>query len=164
VNRPLPRLLPALRGLLDPPPKQHKAPVRTAERPGPACATGALGRWGERAAARHLQAKGYRVLARNHRTGIGEADLICLAPDRRTHVLVEVKTRRDDSLRPGQRPGERRPEAAITARKARKLRHLVELIARSTGRTGAPWRIDVVAVRVTGDRARIDHHERAVTG
>ena len=145
--RPLPKLFPSLRGVLDPPPAA-------------ASSTGSLGRWGERAAARHLQAKGYRVLSRNHRTGIGEADLICLAPDRRTHVLVEVKTRRDGD----EQPRQRRPEAAITAHKARKLRQLVETIARSNKRTDAPWRIDVVAVRVSPGGVEIDHHERAVTG
>jgi len=147
MSRPLPRLLPSLRGLLDPPPRA-------------AADTGSLGRWGERAAARHLQAKGYKVLSRNHATPIGEADLICLAPDRRTHVLVEVKTRRAE--RDG--GGERGPEAAITARKARKLRRLVEAIAKSTGRTEAAWRIDVIAVRATAGGNDIAHYERAVTG
>lgn len=120
----------------------------------------ALGAWGERVAARHLRRAGYRVLSRNHATPVGEADLICLAPDRRTFVLVEVKTRR-------QGPGdgdERRPEAAITARKARTLRRLVEAIARSTGRAEAPWRIDVIAVRAGAGAPRIAHYERAVTG
>ncbi|MGH7442244.1 MAG: YraN family protein, partial [bacterium] len=52
-------------------------------------ARGALGLWGEEAAARHLQAKGFRVLQRRWRTKCGELDLV--AEDRGTLVFVEVK-------------------------------------------------------------------------
>ena len=47
-----------------------------------------LGRRGERAAARLLRSQGYRVLARNARVPMGEADLVCLAPDGKTVVVV----------------------------------------------------------------------------
>ncbi|MEM0983886.1 MAG: YraN family protein [Planctomycetota bacterium] len=115
-----------------------------------------LGPWGEREAARFLKKHRYRVLDRNVRSMIGEADLLCLAPDRRTHVVVEVKTRRDTT-------GDRKPEAAITAKKSAKLRRLVETIARQRGLTDVPWRIDVVAVSVQGDQVDIRHYVAAVT-
>ena len=54
----------------------------------------ALGRRGERLAARHLRRAGYRILYRNFRArGGGEVDLVCR--DRNTNELVfaEVKTR-----------------------------------------------------------------------
>jgi putative endonuclease len=55
----------------------------------------ALGRLGEKLAAKHLQRSGYKVLYRNfrHRHG-GEVDLVCR--DRRSDelVFVEVKARR----------------------------------------------------------------------
>jgi len=52
------------------------------------------GSGGERAAGRYLRANGYRILKRNLRTPVGEVDLLCLAPDRRTIVLVEAPVRR----------------------------------------------------------------------
>src|SRR5438876_11445110 len=52
-----------------------------------------LGEEGERAAARFLEARGYRILERNYRTRRGEIDLI--AEDGRVLVFVEVKVRLD---------------------------------------------------------------------
>ena len=52
----------------------------------------ALGRWGEEAASRYLRRRGYRILARNLRTPVGEIDII--ARSRRLLLFVEVKTRR----------------------------------------------------------------------
>lgn len=87
----------------------------------------ALGRRGERLAARHLRARGFRLLARNARTARGEIDLIAF--DGATLVFVEVKTRRARSpsrlgredepplagLRPAQRARLRRLAAAWLA-------------------------------------------------
>lgn len=46
----------------------------------------------ERCAERHLVSIGHRTLARNLRVGRDEIDLLMLAPDRRTIVVVEVKS------------------------------------------------------------------------
>ena len=51
-----------------------------------------LGRWGEDAAAAFLRKRGYRILARNLRTPVGEIDIV--AGNRRLLLFVEVKTRR----------------------------------------------------------------------
>ena len=51
-----------------------------------------LGHAGERLAAEHLERRGLRIVARNHRTRWGELDLI--AADDRRIVFCEVKTRR----------------------------------------------------------------------
>lgn len=51
-----------------------------------------LGRQGEELAARHLEQRGFRIVARNYRTPIGELDII--ARDRRHLLFVEIKTRR----------------------------------------------------------------------
>lgn len=101
-----------------------------------------LGPAGERVAARRLKRSGYRVLRRNLRIPLGEADLVCLDPDRRTIVVVEVKTRRLDDAGHSQRP----PEAGITGAKRRKLIALTKVIARREGWERRPLRIDVVAV------------------
>ena len=50
-----------------------------------------LGLRGESLAADYLAGQGYRLLARNHRTPLGELDLI--ARDGPELVFVEVKTR-----------------------------------------------------------------------
>jgi putative endonuclease len=50
-----------------------------------------LGTKGEQLAARHLEARGFEVIARNFRTRFGELDLV--ARDERFLVFCEVKTR-----------------------------------------------------------------------
>ncbi len=119
----------------------------------------ALGPSGERLAARFLRRSGYKLLARNQRTGVGEADLVCLGPDRRTLVIVEVKTRLA-----GADGRAARPEDAITAHKRRKLVQVAMSIARARGWRDKPLAIDVVAIdwRESGDHA-VRHYPRAVT-
>ena len=51
----------------------------------------ARGRTGEQVAASFLSQRGYRVLAKNQRTPVGELDLVCV--DGRDLVVVEVKAR-----------------------------------------------------------------------
>ena len=52
--------------------------------------TNPIGRRGERIAARWLRKHRYRVIGRNVHVGVGEADIVCLAPDRRTLVAQAV--------------------------------------------------------------------------
>lgn len=49
------------------------------------------GHWGEDLACRHLQRQGYRIVARNLRTPLGEID--CVAQKGRELYFVEIKTR-----------------------------------------------------------------------
>jgi putative endonuclease len=109
---------------------------------------------GERAAARHLRRQGMRILARQHRSRLGEIDLIAL--DRGTVVFVEVKTRRSDAAG--------RPEEAVTPAKQRQLTRLaLEYLKRRgwLGRRSA--RFDVVAVTWPAGRAKpeITHYRNA---
>jgi putative endonuclease len=123
----------------------------------------ALGRAGERAAARLLRRSGYRILGRNVRLEIGEADLVCLAPDRATIVVVEVKTRRRGANR--SLLGEIvPPEASVHSHKRRKLGAVARALARSNGWLERPVRIDVVAVEWPSDGAKptLRHHIDAV--
>ncbi len=118
----------------------------------------AAGVVGERAAAKHLKRAGYRVLARNLDLGVGEIDLLCLAPDRATVVIVEVKARVIRADAP-------RPESSVTWHKQRKLAQLASALVKRPGFAGRPVRIDVVGVDLD-ERARravaIRHHENAV--
>src|SRR4051812_22975942 len=81
-----------------------------------------LGDAGERAAARHLTRAGYRVIGRNLRVPMGGADILALAPDGETVVVVEVKARRVAAVDAA--PGAfvaRPPEGSIPAHKREKL-------------------------------------------
>lgn len=118
-----------------------------------------LGPKGERAAARHLRRRGFRVLGRNLETRYGEADLLCEAPDGCV-VVVEVKARR---FRVNAPP----PEASVTLAKRQRLARILEHLVRANGWEGRPRRIDVVAVefvprRWLGPRAEVRHIENAV--
>jgi putative endonuclease len=124
----------------------------------------ALGRAGERAAARLLRRAGYAILGRNVRLRIGEADLVCLAPDRQTLVVVEVKTRRrgaEFSIQGEVIP----PEASVHQRKRKKLVAVTRALVRANGWEGRQLRIDVVAVEWpdAGGAPTLRHHENAVT-
>src|SRR3989442_14783327 len=90
-----------------------------------------LGEEGERAAARFLEARGYRILERNYRTRRGEIDLI--AEDGGMLVFVEVKVRLDDRFGG--------PAAAITRAKQARIARLAQqyLVWRRGG--GRPGRV-----------------------
>ncbi len=70
------------------------------------------GRTGEQVAASFLSDRGYRVLAKNQRTPLGELDLVCRSSSQ--IVIVEVKARSGDEYGTGLE--------AIGPRKARRLR------------------------------------------
>lgn len=105
----------------------------------------ALGRRGERLAAEFLAANGYRIVSRNARVPMGEADILCQTPSRDCLVVVEVKSR----IRAGEAPAQSNatpPEAAITQRKRAKLASIAAHLARANSLPAAAIRIDVIAV------------------
>src|SRR3989441_6406438 len=91
-----------------------------------------LGEEGERAAARFLEARGYRILERNYRTRRGEIDLI--AEDGRMLVFVEVKVRLDDRFGG--------PAAAITRAKQARIARLAQQYLVWRRGCGRPGRVD----------------------
>ncbi|MDR7468486.1 MAG: YraN family protein [Armatimonadota bacterium] len=107
-----------------------------------------LGRIGEDAAVRYLEARGYRIVARNFRCPLGEIDLV--AEQGGVTVFVEVKTRR--SVACGA------PVEAITPRKRRRIALLAAYYLQGARRPDAPARFDAVAVTVTpqGRVGRVD--------
>ncbi|MCA9284916.1 MAG: YraN family protein [Phycisphaerales bacterium] len=108
-----------------------------------------VGRRGERVAAQWLRRHGYRLLAANARIGRDEADLIALAPDRRTLVVVEVKstgsTRRD-------------PVARVDRRKQQRMQRLAAAALRWPGHGATVVRFDVIGVVLEGRRVRRLEH------
>ena len=116
---------------------------------------------GERLAARYLKRHRYKILERNCAIAGGEIDLVCLHPDQRAIVIVEVKTRRFDGGPSRTAPA---PEAQLHLHKRRQLVRLTQHLVRARAWGGRPVRIDLVAIDLpaTG-KPLIRHHESAVT-
>lgn len=109
----------------------------------------------EEAAARYLERRGWRILARNARRKTGEIDLVAIDPDG-VLVFVEVRARR--SYR-GE-PGAARAVASVDRRKqSRVIRAAAALLPRWPELAGRPARFDVVAVEpdAAGNPAALRH-------
>lgn len=97
-----------------------------------------LGKHAEDLACRELRRRGYEILARRHRTRLGEIDII--ARDGPTIVFIEVKARTSD------RYGG--PWEAVTWQKQDRIGRLASEYLAHRGWHDRPCRFDVVAVRV----------------
>ena len=119
-----------------------------------------LGERGETLACRHLEARGFEVVARNFRTRHGELDVVAANP--RYLVFCEGKTR---VLRGP--PGPLGPFAAIGARKRRQVRLMArEWLAGDPPLTGPrppELRFDAVGVSfdTRGRLIELEHLEAA---
>lgn len=114
------------------------------------------GQRGEQIAADHLRRKGYGIIAANWRCPRGEIDLI--ADDHGTLVIVEVRTRRSAIAGLA--------AESVTIAKQRRLINLAyayldQLDEMQTPWRG-PWRIDVVAIQISGGTSQVHHLEYAV--
>ncbi len=89
----------------------------------------------EESIATYLEKKGYRVLARQHRTSYGEIDLVCL--DDTEVVFVEVKARRSHAYG--------YPEESVSPAKVQRLARCAQAYMQ-TQNPQTYWRIDVIAV------------------
>lgn len=96
--------------------------------------------------------RGYRVVARNWRCGVGELDLVLARGD--TLVICEVKTRRGAWFGGGWE--------AVDARKRHKLRVVAEAFLQRTGAAAPSVRFDVASVWLKPDgSARVELFEDA---
>ena len=111
-----------------------------------------FGQEGESAAEQYLRDKGYRILARNLRSSVGELDLV--AEDGQVLVFVEVKARRTDAF-----------GGAIHAIHQRKQEKLIQLAAQYLARHHLKDRLcrfDVVLLQGTNAKAsHIEHIQNA---
>ena len=114
--------------------------------------TSSLGTSGEALAADHLRGLGYRILAADLRTPLGQLDLV--AQDGEALVFVEVKARAG--------VGFGLPQEAVGYQKMRKLRQLAAYYLQRHPHRG-PVRFDVVGLVVKDGRVnRLDHVKNAI--
>lgn len=112
-----------------------------------------LGDRGECAAAKYLEAQGFRILERQHRGHFGEVDLIAIDGD--TLVFVEVKTRARTSA------GD--PTEAVDLPKQRKITKSALAYLKRKAWLERRCRFDVVAILwdAGGGRPAIKHYRSA---
>ncbi len=95
-----------------------------------------LGEKGENLAVKFLRRKGYRIVATNFRSLLGEVDLVAQEGD--TTVFVEVKTRR--SIEYGV------PQESITSNKQAQILKTALIYLKKNNLGGGNYRFDVVSI------------------
>src|SRR3972149_6180850 len=113
-----------------------------------------FGDFGERVAASHLEAKGYRILERNWSCPEGELDLIA---DRGADlVFVEVRSRQGRAMGG--------PEESISGRKAAHVRAAATAYMQAHPEAPPNPRIDVVVIELDakGRVMRVEQIENAI--
>ena len=107
-----------------------------------------LGRRGENAACRFLNARNFDILLKNYRTSSGEIDIV--ARDGMTLCFIEVKTRRPTSKsRPAQGLSQHQKKRICAAA----MHYLAEISSPS-----APFRFDLIEVVMSRWRLRELRH------
>jgi putative endonuclease len=109
------------------------------------------GESGETLACRHLESRGYRILARNFRCRSGEVDVVARHGD--ATVFVEVKERRGSSHGDGQE--------AVTFGKRRRIVRAARLFAAARGLSESPLRFDVISIAWGAGGPRVRHEPGA---
>jgi putative endonuclease len=111
-----------------------------------------FGQEGEATAERYLRRKGYRIVAKNLRSTLGELDLV--AEDGRVLVFVEVKARRSEDF-----------GGAIHAVHRQKQEKLIQLASQYLAKhhlTDRTCRFDVVLLQGTDTSApQVEHIQNA---
>lgn len=95
-----------------------------------------LGSTGEALAAKFLEGQGYKILARNYKTRLGEVDII--ARDKDTYCFVEVKTRATQKFGS--------PQEAVSAAKQRQISKAALVFLKEKKLLDKKARFDVVSV------------------
>jgi putative endonuclease len=105
-----------------------------------------FGHKSESVAIKLLISKGYRILAKNYRTKLGEIDII--AKERDAIVFIEVKARH--SHRFGH------PKFAVTAKKQKKISMTALSYLKATNQMNCKARFDVVAITAKDNEPYIE--------
>jgi putative endonuclease len=106
---------------------------------------------GEGLACRHLESRGYAILARNFRCRSGEVDVVARSGD--ATVFVEVKERGSASHGGG--------HEAVTFGKRRRIVRAARIYAAARGLEEVPLRFDVISIDWSTGKPRIEHYEDA---
>ena len=115
----------------------------------------ALGELGERLAAEHLTAKGYRIRERNFRTAAGEIDIVAEAGG--VLAFVEVRCRRGSAMGTA--------AESLSLAKQRRMVEMAEAYGQARDELPEQWRIDLIAIDFEsgGRLVLLVHYENAVT-
>ena len=105
-----------------------------------------LGNCGEEAALRFLKASGYKIIARNYKSKLGEVDII--AKDKNCICFIEVKTRA--SLEKGL------PQEAITKNKQHQITKAALSYLKENNLWDSPARFDVVSILKDDSQYKIE--------
>ena len=105
-----------------------------------------LGARGEKAAARHLRRRGYKILLKNFRSGKAEVDIVARHKD--WLVFVEVKTRETEQFGA--------PSEAVDHDKQRNLSKAALDYLRMLGNPRIHFRFDIVEVIIADGSKRPD--------
>lgn len=105
-----------------------------------------LGKRGEEEAVNYLRGNGYKILARNYKTRLGEIDII--GKDKDTLAFVEVKTRRTDRFGG--------PLDAISDAKKRQISKAAILFLKENNLLDRKARFDVVSILCPDKEAKVD--------
>lgn len=106
-----------------------------------------VGRQGEEAAIKYLRRAGLRIIEQNHRSRLGEIDIVC--QDHDTLVFVEVKTRTATDFA--------EPWASVGLAKQRRLRRLAEEYLIDHQMESRPVRFDVISVVLGSGGPAVEH-------
>jgi len=105
-----------------------------------------LGKFGEESAIDLLKTNGYRILARNYKTKLGEIDII--ARDKDTVCFVEVKTRHSDRFG--------LPQEAISRPKQRHIAKVALMFLKENNLLDKRARFDVISIMHSEDTSKLD--------
>jgi putative endonuclease len=105
-----------------------------------------LGKRGEEAAVGLLKENGYKILARNYKTRLGEIDII--ASDKDTLCFIEVKTRQSDRFGS--------PQEAVLRSKQRQIAKVALSFLKEKNLLDKKARFDVVSIMHSGDESKLD--------
>ncbi len=106
----------------------------------------ALGKGGEDAAASFLKENGYKILARNYKTRLGEIDII--AKDKDTFCFIEVKTRQSEKFG--------LPQEAVSVFKQRQISKAAICYLKENKLMEKKSRFDVVSIMDLEGVSRLD--------
>jgi len=105
-----------------------------------------LGKFGEESAIDLLKTNGYRILARNYKTKLGEIDII--ARDKDTVCFIEVKTRHSDRFG--------LPQEAISRSKQRHIAKVALMFLKENNLLSKRARFDVISIMHSEDTSKLD--------